>query len=83
MVAIQELRGARPAHSLTLLEQLDPVPEWVEYIETVESLEGCVHDWYEPRGPAARGEFWQTVDQDGRVRLAGSSEVWVHAEMKA
>ena len=66
-----------------MLEQLDSVPEWVEHIETVESLEGRVRDWYEPSGPAVRGEFCQTVDQDGRVCLAGGPEIGVHAEMKA
>ena len=72
-----------PDLRLARLHQLDPVAERVEHEDARMGLELVVVDHLRARGAAAGGEVGQPVDQKGRVRLAGRTEIVLDAEMQA
>jgi hypothetical protein len=67
---------------LTSFEKLDSVPEGIEHVDTVKAFEGFVRDRRKSGSPTAICEFCKAAHQDGRVCLAGWSEVRIYTEMK-
>jgi hypothetical protein len=55
-------------------QELEPVAERIEEVETIESLERLIRNRFEAGGPASGSQFRQAADHERRVSLTRGTE---------